>query len=98
MRNPVLDPQHYNIIFLIEDTRAKRCPMMRHQLVAAQGLHPRSASMPLTCDRSAAANLPKVIHPTRKYGTVQYATIRYPTIYICNINCGISKVDNIKRS
>ncbi len=37
--------------------------MMRRQLIAAEGLHPRSASMRLTCDRSAAANLPKVIHP-----------------------------------
>jgi hypothetical protein len=72
--------------------------MMRGQLVTGEGLHPRSVSMRLTCVLSAAANLPKVIHPARKYGTVQYATPRYPTIYVCNINCGISKVDNIKRS
>jgi hypothetical protein len=54
--------------------------MMRGQLVAGEGLHPRSVSMRLTCDRSAAANLPKVIHPTRKYGTVRYNMRRYVTL------------------
>jgi hypothetical protein len=48
--------------------------MMRCQLVAEEGLHPRSASMPLTCDRSAAANLPKVIHPLE--GTMCHATVQ----------------------
>jgi hypothetical protein len=47
---------------------------MRRQLVAEEGLHLRSASMRSTCDRSAAANLPKVILPLE--GTMSDATVQ----------------------